>query len=189
MGEAAGLLDTLGRLRGFMDNQLAEVQVGVWTLISTFDPKMHAFRMADESSEVSLVIYDPRSWAVAGGVLIDVPCGGYLSPLDFGDVGFCERSRRDIGVTVLGTVRYDWLSPRRPPVELPESWPEAMARLRREGLGATIRISEASPSGVIWAGDIVRLSDADVITKEFVTAPTTVEVSDLLLHSGELPSL
>jgi hypothetical protein len=139
MGEPLALIGCIDRLREIVSNQIAWVTVGDWTLVSTWDVRMHAFRLDSVSKESRTVVYDPKAWAVAGGVLIDVPVGGYTSPLDFGDVEFCERSQQDIGVTVLGTVRYDLRRPETPPVDVPDSWPATKAHLASQGLAATIR--------------------------------------------------
>ncbi len=174
MAEPLGLLDTIGRLRKWTGDESRESMVGRWTLV----------KGTDEAEMDQHVVYDARAWLAAGGVLIDVPLGGYLSPLDFGDVGFCTRPKQDIGVTVLGTVRYD-LRPGRPPIDLPESWAEAKRCLSDKGLGATIRLAGSPSLG--WVADLVRLDNADVLAREFVSAPTAGEVSDLLLHSDDLP--
>lgn len=190
MGEALGLIDAFERLREVLANPDQQVVVGDWTLISTWDDRMLTFSLDPVAEDAApTVIYHPKAWSVVGGVLGDVPCGGYLSPFDFGDVGFCHRPQRDIGVTVLGTIRYDLLNPRRSPVKLPESWQAAKSRLRAQGLGATIRLAYTPSLPLVWIADLVRLGTADVLAREFVTAPSTDEVSELLLHSEDLPIL
>lgn len=172
-GYAEPLIEACLRLRKFASGDLGrELSIGEWQLTIS-----DSFEVPGDRT----VVYSYEAWGAAAGVLIDVPTGGYRSPLDFGDVHFCQRSRPDIGISLLGVTRYE-LRRARGPVSLihPPVLVEIESQLSNRNLGALARIGD--PTGTSWVVDLVSLATGDIAHEEFTTGKTADEALAAVLN-------
>jgi hypothetical protein len=136
-----------------------------------------------QNSDEMCIAYPAKAWGMAGGVFAEASYGGESSPVDFGDVGLFPRSTPDIGVSLIGVTRYDWLGMGggQPEFEIPSHWKTVSDYLNRSGRGSILYIG---PRG--WTADIVSLESGERTVREFASAPSTVELvrtlSDRLLR-------
>jgi hypothetical protein len=95
-GRARAVVEAAEALRDLRDQPEGTIAVvGKWALVvSEFIP--------DERDARSIVM-PGHAWNIAASILRDVGYGDYLSPFDFGEVGYLNpRPDPDIGVELVG---------------------------------------------------------------------------------------
>jgi hypothetical protein len=160
IGEANEIQDACNALR-----LLAELPAGSVRLIDGWQLDVTA--ELPRLSHERCVAYSAKEWAVAAGVFMDAVCGRNASPLDFGDVGFGPRSSPDIGISLIGAVRYDWQGPssRRAEISVPSLWPRVRTRFELSGYSALLRMATASS----WTADLISLESGEILQSEYTS--------------------
>lgn len=165
IGEASEIRDLCDMLRLLSESPAGSAQViDGWQL--------HVTTELPTLSHDKCVAYSAKEWAVAAGVFMDSVCGRNASPLDFGDVGFGPRSSPDIGISLVGAVRYDWRGPssRRADISVPSLWPQVRARFELSGHSALLRMATASS----WTADLISLESGEILQSE-ITSDESLE--------------
>lgn len=121
------------------------------------------FLVGDHPAHDRRVVYWDEAWAVAISILHDCVSGELSSPMDFGDIGFTDRSIPDIGVSYLGFPLQDF---RQRPRERrilcpPDTWPELRDRLEARGQGVMFHIGRMDDDGDRQAGWIAHMVSLD----------------------------
>jgi hypothetical protein len=157
LGKAIPLIETCTRLR-----EIGELRDGDFATVDNW--YLHVSSTEPEERHRGTITYSSEAWRVAAGVLIEVPSGGYRSPLDFGDVRFCERSEPDIGVSLLGVTRYDLGRHPSRAVELrePDNLVAVEEAYAEKGMGVLLRRDDLIDIAS-WTIDLVSLATGEIM--------------------------
>jgi hypothetical protein len=175
VGEATPLLALLAEMDdGTLTEPGGSVELAGWTLL--------AISSEPSGNPLSQTIsYSPDAWSTALGIMADVCFGAYLSPLDFGDVGYTERALPDIGLSILGVARRP---PHRPQIPVLEKWPIVMETFAKKAEGILLRPRLSRPGPDPYSADLISLQTGDPITREYAIGPTYDVLLDRLLRDA-----